>query len=233
MLRKMFSYGGMLLLAGTAILVMPNSGWAHGGGHGGGGHFGGVHVGGAHFGGYHGGVYHGGFHYGHPHAYYNHYGYYHHYYPHYGYQYHHYYPYYGFYYPYYYNLGYFGAYGATPSYTDDFTIVTPPATSNQSFYADATAEPDTSAHITVNVPEGARLWFEGKLTTSTGPIRYFHSPPLTPGSQYHYKVRASWNENGHEVTQTQQVKVTSGAHINVDFPLPPKSAGQATAVKKG
>jgi uncharacterized protein (TIGR03000 family) len=221
----MLLYGGMLLLAGAAILATPSSSWAHGGGggHGGGGHFGGAHFGGAHFGGYHGGFYHGGYHYGYGNGYY---------YPHYGY-YHRYYPYYS-YYPYYYNPGFYGAYGGeTPPYTDDSTSVAPPAGSYQSFYPDATSEPDTSAHITVNVPEDARLWFEGKLTTATGSIRLFTSPPLTPGSQYHYKVRASWNEDGHEVTQTQEVKVTAGAHIHVDFPLPTKAAEQTPAVKKG
>jgi uncharacterized protein (TIGR03000 family) len=225
MLRKMFLYGGMLLLAGAAVFVTPGSGRAQRGG----GHFGG-----GHFGGYHGGFYRGGgYHYGY------HYGY-----PHYGYR--HYYPYYGYYYPYSYGTypyvwsspgygsGSYGSYGGvTPSYPDGYTSVTPPAASYQSFYPPVTAEPDPSAHITVNVPAGARLWFDDTATTATGPVRAFASPPLTPGHRYTYEVRARWDENGHEVTQTQQVELTAGAHVTVNFPVPPKTAGQASAGKKG
>jgi uncharacterized protein (TIGR03000 family) len=94
------------------------------------------------------------------------------------------------------------------------------------------AQADTSAHLTVTVPEGAEVWFDNTATTSTGSVRKYHSPPLTPGSRYTYSVRARWNESGREVTQTQQVEVTAGAHVNVRFPVPPKSAGQASAVKK-
>jgi uncharacterized protein (TIGR03000 family) len=232
----MVSYGGMLLLAGAAILATPGSGRAqhHGGGHSGGGRFGGSHSGGGHFGGGRFGGYHGGFYRG---------GY-HHYYPHYGY--HHYRPSHGYYYPYYYGTypyvwsspgygsGSYGSYGdVTPSYPDGYTSVTPPAVSYQSFYPPAAAEPDTSAHLSVHVPAGARLWFDGTATAATGPARAFASPPLTPGRLYTYEVRARWDEDGQEVTQTQQVELTAGAHVTVNFPVPPTAAGQASAVKKG
>jgi hypothetical protein len=65
MLRKVFSCGGMLLLAGAVILATPGPSQARGGGHGGGGHFGGGHFGGGHFGGAHfGGAHFGGAHFG-------------------------------------------------------------------------------------------------------------------------------------------------------------------------
>jgi len=226
MLRKWFSYGGTLLLAGAAVFAMPGPARAQhgGGGHGGGGHFGGAnfgggHFGGAHYGGYHGGFYHGGSGYGYPHAYYPNYGY-HRYYPHY----YNYYPYPYDTYPYdgsgsTYNSGYYSPYGEEPSDT-----VAPET---------APAPPDNTAHVTVSVPADAEVWFDGTETTTTGSTREFQSPPLTPGSRYTYEVRARWNENGHEVTQTQQVAVTAGAHVHVDFPVPPKTAGQGSAVKKG
>ena len=75
--------------------------------------------------------------------------------------------------------------------------------------------------VTVNVPAGTQLWFDGKATTTTGSVRLFDSPPLTPGSRYSYEVRARWSENGHEVTQTQQVVVSAGAHVDVKFPVTP------------
>ena len=75
-------------------------------------------------------------------------------------------------------------------------------------------------------PGAARLWFEDTQTTTTGAVREFASPPLTPGTQYTYTVRATWTENGRDVTQTQQVGVTAGARVAVDFPVKPESTGQ-------
>jgi uncharacterized protein (TIGR03000 family) len=86
-------------------------------------------------------------------------------------------------------------------------------------------QPDNSAHVTVSAPPDAAIWFDGTKTASTGSVREYQSPPLPPGNRYSYEVRARWNENGHEVTQTQKVEVTARAHVNVDFPLPPKTAG--------
>ena len=81
------------------------------------------------------------------------------------------------------------------------------------------------------VPAGARLWFDDAATTSTGAIRQFNSPPLTPGTRASYEVRARWTENGHEVTQTQRVEVTAGANVRVNFPVAPETAGRASATK--
>jgi uncharacterized protein (TIGR03000 family) len=176
------------------------------------------------------------------HGYYPRYEGYHHYYPHHGYWgHHHYYPYYGWYwsypssydaYPYAwstpaYDSGYYDYYGSlTPSYSDGDTAVTPPAATYEAYYPPAT-QPDTRAYVTVQVPADARVWFEGAATTSTGPVRQFHSPPLASGSQYTYDIKASWNENGQAVTQTQQVPVTAGAHIRVTFPVEPTKARTA------
>jgi uncharacterized protein (TIGR03000 family) len=77
------------------------------------------------------------------------------------------------------------------------------------------------------VPAGARVWFGGAATTSTGPVRRFYSPPLESGSRYAYSIKASWNENGREVTQTQQVGAIPGAHVSVNFPAPPQASASA------
>jgi uncharacterized protein (TIGR03000 family) len=229
MLRKAFSFGGILLLAGAAVLAMPGVGRAQrgGGGHFGGGHFGGGHFGGFRSGGFGGGFSRGGFHYGSPH-----YGY-RPFYGSYGYSY----PY-GDLYPY---LGPNATYypGAatydwdldlTPSYPNAYASGAPSGGSYQSFYPPA-VQPDTTVHLTVTVPPGAQVWFDDAPTTSTGPVREFVSPRLTEGRQYTYRVRARWQENGKEVTQTQQVGVTAGSHVNVRFPVPPGATG--SAVKKG
>jgi uncharacterized protein (TIGR03000 family) len=95
------------------------------------------------------------------------------------------------------------------------------------------SQADDTAHVTVNLPAGARLWVDDTPTTSTGQVREFDSPPLTPGHRYAYDFKASWNENGHEVTQTKKVEITAGAHVNVSFPRSPKATAQAPADTRG
>jgi uncharacterized protein (TIGR03000 family) len=242
MFQKAFSSAGSLLLAGAAVFMMAGPGLAAGhgggghggggGGHGGGGHGGGGgghfgggggRFGGAHFGGYRGGMYHGGANYGG-----HHYGY-------------------GRYRPYYGGYGYYDYYpysyntypyvesdeDVTPSDPHGYPTVTLPASSDQAGSSAATGsdQPDANAHVTVNVPADAQVWFDDTPTTSTGPTRHFDSPPLTAGGRYSYEIRASWKENGREVTRTQKVEVTPGAHASVSFLALPNTAGQAPAVK--
>jgi uncharacterized protein (TIGR03000 family) len=234
MLRKMFSFGGMLFLVGAALLLTTGAVQARGGGHGGGGHGGGFH-GGGHIGGYHGG-YGGGYRGGYYHGGYGR-----------GYGYRHYYggsyPFYGSYnyYPYLYGGG--GSYSLENAYADDTPLLNDNVTydsgyrglSPQEYQAYAQAAPasnarppapiDTLAHLTVRVPADAKIWIDGTATTSTGAVRQFESPPLTPGS-YGYDIKASWNENGRGVTQTQHVQVTAGTHINVAFPTTAQTAAK-------
>jgi len=235
MFRKVLSFGGMLLLAGAAVFMTPGFGLAqHGGGHGGGSHGGGggFHSGGFHGSGFRGGGFHGSsfhssgfhdgrFHDGQFHGRFGYYGYY---------------PYPYDTYPYswsspVYDYGNYDSFGdVTPSYPDSYPAVTPAAADYQPFDPPAPAapvRPDTSAHVTVHVPAGAQLWFDGKATTAEGSVREFETPPLTPGSRYLYEVRALWNENGQEVTQTQRAEVSAGSHVDVTFPVQPTKAGTA------
>jgi uncharacterized protein (TIGR03000 family) len=57
-------------------------------------------------------------------------------------------------------------------------------------------------------------------TTTTGSIREFQSPPLSPG-RYTYEVRARWTEDERDITQTQKIAVSPGAHLTVNFPTAP------------
>jgi uncharacterized protein (TIGR03000 family) len=205
MFRTTYTLSGILVLSVVAVLVTPGLSQAQHGGLGGGGHFGGAHVGGYHgavpLGGYHtvnrGAGYYGG--YRHPYA-----GY--------GYR------------PYYDSFGYspnfYDDSGYSPLYDGGATYGTSAAGANQASYPPPAAEipSDTSAHVTVTVPPGAEIWFDGTATTSTGTVRQFESPPLTPG-KHSYEILARWNENGHEVTQTQRVEVTPGANVSVSFPV--------------
>jgi uncharacterized protein (TIGR03000 family) len=253
MFRKAFSFGGLLLLAGALVLVTPGSGQAQhrgGGGHGGGFHAGGFHHDGMRGGGFHHGFNHGGFHHGFNHRGFhhgfNHRGF-HHGFNHRGF--HHggfrggggwWYPGYSGYYWWY--PGYSGYYGASPPYygsypysgysdyypNTDSSDSSSPAYDSGYYrsYGDVTSS-DTRAYLTVSVPADAEIWIEGTRTTSTGSVREYQSPPLAPGARYTYNVRARWNENGREVIQTQQVEITAGTRVNVQFPMQPTKARTA------
>jgi uncharacterized protein (TIGR03000 family) len=227
MFQKMFRYGGTLLIAATVILATPSLGLAqHGGGHGGGGfggggrggggfgggHFSGGNMGGGHFGGFERG--HGDFGRGHdfgrdgfrsfvPFGFYG--------------------------YPYDYGYGY------DPYYYDSYPYSSSSPTYDQSYEGPYTAlmpnEADNMAHLTLNVPTDAQIFVDGTATSSTGPVRRFHSPPLTPGQNYTYNVEARWNDNGREVTQTQRVDVSAGARSNVNFPDARATAPQMSKVQ--
>lgn len=212
MFRNVLSVGVIVLLAGAAVVMTPESGLAqHGGGHGGGGPFGGsFHPGGFHPGGFHPGGFggFGGFHPG-DFGVHNHFG--------------------RNYAPYY---GYYGAapsnYGSYP-FSDFYPYSSSSDASSpgsDGSYGNVTPT-DTEAQVTVSVPADAEIWFMGTKMTATGSVREYQSPPLTPGSLYSYEVRARWNENGHEVTQTQRVEVTAGEHVNVHFPVLPTTAPTA------
>jgi uncharacterized protein (TIGR03000 family) len=222
----------LLWAAGPALARGPGGG-GHGGGgfHGGGFHGGGFHGGGFHAGGFHGGGFRGdhfgrfdhgfgrGFGFGglgyggYP---YSSYGY-------------------GTY-PYYYD-----SYGASPYYSGDYSapnysypevqpyVATPPY--SDSYYGSPTTPSvpqtmnpvsstttDTTAHIDVTVPDSAEVWVEGAKTKQTGSLRHFVSPPLTPGKDFVYDIRARWtDENGHVVDQTRHVPVHAGSQTVENF----------------
>jgi uncharacterized protein (TIGR03000 family) len=214
MFHKMLSTAGMLALAGAAVLwtAGPSQAAPHGGfrgGHFGGAHFGGARIGaqfgGAHFRGFRGGFNHRGF--GHAFGFRPFYGYR---YPYYGYGA---YPYYG-YYPYY------GTYNSYP-YNADYNYFSDLSPSVSTYVPPdygTEAAADTTAHITVRVPANTDVWVNGVKMNSTGLVREYQSPPLTPGKGYHYEVRVRWEANGQTVTQTKSVPIAAGAHVTVSFP---------------
>ena len=245
MLRRTFTFGGTLLVAAALVFLTPGSSQARGGFHGGGGgHGGGFHGGGFHSGGFHTGGFHGSYRpyyhnyggyrpYYHNYGHYRSYGYYPYYYPYYS----TYYPYSSTYYPYsdnYYpysdtsdpadgsDLGSGSTYDPGPSGS---------AYQSSSSYTPSPAQGDTAAHLTVTVPADAELWFEGTKVTTSGSVREFTSPPLTPGKKFTYDVRARWQEGDREVTQKQEVGVAAGAQVRVEFPVPSRTVGQAVMPK--
>jgi uncharacterized protein (TIGR03000 family) len=79
-----------------------------------------------------------------------------------------------------------------------------------------------TARINVLVPSEAVLTIQGQRMTQTGSYREFVSPPLVPGQDYTYTIRATWDENGRERSQERTVHVASGSRIDVDMMNPPR-----------
>ena len=71
--------------------------------------------------------------------------------------------------------------------------------------------------ISIRVPDGARIWFDGDETTQTGNRRMFVSPPLDPGREYTYEVRVRWMDGEDTVERTRRLTVQAGDHIGLEF----------------
>jgi uncharacterized protein (TIGR03000 family) len=125
-----------------------------------------------------------------------------------------------------YGYGYgYPAYSATYpywDYDDTWGLLTENEPVVPSNYPPATGEedanlPDNRARLVVDVPANAQVWVSGERTSATGPVREFHSPPLTPGKDYVYTIRARWMTNSGPRDQTRKVRVRANEVIEVDF----------------
>jgi uncharacterized protein (TIGR03000 family) len=84
--------------------------------------------------------------------------------------------------------------------------------------AAAPAERGDRARVRVMVPtREARVWFENDATKQQGTDRLYTSPPLERGRPYHYTIKASWLENGREITREQTVPVRAGQEVVANF----------------
>jgi uncharacterized protein (TIGR03000 family) len=139
------------------------------------------------------------------------------------------YPYYGYSYPYYGdNYGYsYPSVAVSPSYyygdlTADSNYPplysgTSPIPDRQSFYSPSAATADRTT-VRVELPDpDAKVLFDDTLTTQTGTDRVFTTPPLDPSKSYTYTVRATWMEDGKEVTKTKDVRIQAGQPTMIDF----------------
>jgi uncharacterized protein (TIGR03000 family) len=194
-----------LLACAGLIMTAPTQAGHGGGGHGGGGH-GGGHGGGGHGGSFHGhggtvvriGVGFGGYGYG-------------------GYGYGYYPSAYG--YPYVYTVPSVQYYPVPVPV--DYGATTAPAVPQM-----PPAAPSTVANIRVIVPDGqAKVWFDGALTKQDGTDRMFHTPSLTAGTTYTYRIRASWMQSGKEQVQEAVANIVPGQTTVVDFTKSAQSEG--------
>jgi uncharacterized protein (TIGR03000 family) len=119
--------------------------------------------------------------------------------------------------------GYPYSYGYHPytDYTYPYTSSSVPVTTEySSFYspsAEAAQTSDQNVQLNVQVPPDAKVWIDGYQTKETGALRHYVSPPLTPGKNYSYELRASWTANGQPVDRTRRVTVHAGDVINLNM----------------
>jgi uncharacterized protein (TIGR03000 family) len=99
---------------------------------------------------------------------------------------------------------------------------------NTALFSQEAAKP---ARLKLMVPKDAVVEIEGVKTTQTGEVRNFVSPPLTPGKNYSYTVKATWKDaDGKDVVKEEVVKVQPGVEAQVD--LRPTAAAVKPPEKK-
>jgi uncharacterized protein (TIGR03000 family) len=84
----------------------------------------------------------------------------------------------------------------------------------------APAAGGSAATVTLLVPAGAEVFFDGYRTIQKGTERVYTSPPLQAGREFTYEIQARWDEGGKPVERTRRVPVTAGANVRVSFLQP-------------
>ena len=75
-------------------------------------------------------------------------------------------------------------------------------------------------HLTVNLPESAKIFVNGNPTNTTGSKRHFVSRDLKPKDSYRFEVKAVLTkEDGTEVVQNKTVVVDSGNGEELSFEM--------------
>jgi uncharacterized protein (TIGR03000 family) len=98
---------------------------------------------------------------------------------------------------------------------------------------EAASEGD-SATLTVEVPNDAVVTLNGRSTKSVGVVRQFVSRGLKDGHVYTYVVKAVFNVDGIEKTESKSVKLRVGDVQRIEFealPAEPKTEDIVTEVK--
>jgi uncharacterized protein (TIGR03000 family) len=75
------------------------------------------------------------------------------------------------------------------------------------------------AQLRISIPgERAEIWIEGQKSEQARRVEDYVSPPLTPGKQYFYEVRARWTDTaGKQVERTKSFPIVPGRPVLLDF----------------
>jgi uncharacterized protein (TIGR03000 family) len=85
------------------------------------------------------------------------------------------------------------------------------------------------ALLSVNVPEDAAVYVNGRSTKTPGTHRRYVSYGLQPGYNYTYEIKAVVNRGGRELTDTQVVHVRAGQTRDLAFAFDEAASSAAVA----
>jgi uncharacterized protein (TIGR03000 family) len=84
----------------------------------------------------------------------------------------------------------------------------------------APADLGRTARVLVELPDGARLFVDGKAVPDATRQTSILTPPLEPGREYFYTLRAEITRDGQNYELSRRVVVTAGQSRTVVFPQP-------------
>jgi uncharacterized protein (TIGR03000 family) len=74
-----------------------------------------------------------------------------------------------------------------------------------------------AARITVYLPAEAQLYVDNVFCPLTSATRSFPTPPLQPGREFYYTLRAEVTRDGQTRVQSQRITVGAGRQVSVEF----------------
>jgi uncharacterized protein (TIGR03000 family) len=80
-----------------------------------------------------------------------------------------------------------------------------------------TAMASDQVALSIRVPSNAEVTVNGEKMTATGTTRQYTSSGLTAGQTYKYTVKATWNENGKQMSKERMVEAQPGQRTTVDL----------------
>jgi uncharacterized protein (TIGR03000 family) len=87
-----------------------------------------------------------------------------------------------------------------------------------SSYNEETASYANEVQLSITLPVAeARLWIQDQVMPGAGTERVFSSPPLEAGRDFVYTIRATWTQDGREVSEEKTLAVTAGQSLVADF----------------
>ena len=86
-----------------------------------------------------------------------------------------------------------------------------------------------AGYLVVDVPADAKVFVNGRATTSTGEHRTYISHGLEAGMRYEYQVRVEIVRDGKPVSETKMVQLSAGSQASVAFEMPANSPVPQTA----
>jgi uncharacterized protein (TIGR03000 family) len=119
----------------------------------------------------------------------------------------------------YYNLGGYipywpGYYETAPTVINNYIPVPTPAPATPTLPA---PKPELRAHLTLNVPPGAKVWLAGnEIDAAVAPL-ILDSPILKEGQSYTFDIKVTWVEGRTTEERTRKVAVDAGESKSLTY----------------